>query len=874
VLCREWNWTFSGGQKVKRTFKIFNDTRFDQAVTFGVRLLLPGLEDDGAAEETIQMKAGVPVDRETTIALPAVKKRTAGKLVLTCGVGGKEVFREVKPITILPAEGGPRPTLAKADLVVFDPKGHVQDRLNRRKIAYTDVAMLDKMPKQARVVVIGHNALTARQATDPRWQALAATGTRIIVLEQENPLHYQAVPADLGMTGRTGRIAFAENLEHPVFAGLEQADFFCWSGDHVVYRNAYRKASRGARSLVQCDEGLSYSALVECPLRDGLLLLCQMPVGAKLDSDPVAQRLFDNLLAQAASYRPVQKKMAIVFGKADLRAKMLESLGLKANRVDDLLAALRDKGNEIVVADASPGNLKALAGQRDVLKAFTERGGYLMLWGLTPEGLKSFNDVVGFDHVIRPFRMERVTLPAVRDPILAGLTMRDVVLESTKKIFPWSGDLYPADDGFTHVVDLDDIAPFCSATGPGMPHGWLQMTNGLVSADAWVFIFSHNLKDDPKPRWTAKLPKQEEITRFEIVPNTFYYHLRKLRLVFDGVSENSVMIDLKPSMTRQDFKIDPPRKARSITLVPEAWDRAHPTTPVISIENLWIRVKRPASYRKKVVPLLNIGALVKYRMGKGGIILNQVKVQPSEANPVNAQKKRTIVSTLLGNLGAVFAGQRLLVAGANLRYEPIPLGEKCNQYLGGDKGWLKGQPDLSHLPRGEQTLAQVRYLIRDFRTSPVPSCIMLAGKDARGDLPKQVTGIPVGKKADVLFFLHTLHPTKQWKPAANSKAEPPAVVEYVVHYDDGKSQVVPVRLGRGIGRFLVDQPAGLPGAAVAWAARPEKGGRGRQTVLYQMPWTNPRPGVTIKSLDVRYGAKDGNEYGVPVLVAVTAARAE
>src|SRR5262249_12015049 len=152
-------------------------------------------------------------------------------------------------------------------------------------------------------------------------------------------------------------VAFSENLEHPAFAGLDQTDFFCWSGDHVVYRGAYRKPGRGARSLVQCDEGLSYSALLECPLRDGLLLLCQMSVGAKMGSDAVAGRLFDNLLAHAATYKPVQKKTTVVFPKDDLRARMLESLGLKATTADDLVAALRDPANEIVVADAGPAQL-------------------------------------------------------------------------------------------------------------------------------------------------------------------------------------------------------------------------------------------------------------------------------------------------------------------------------------------------------------------------------------------------------------------------------------------------------------------------------------------------------------------------------------
>ena len=32
VLCREWNSTFGGGQKVKRTLKVFNDTRYDDPI--------------------------------------------------------------------------------------------------------------------------------------------------------------------------------------------------------------------------------------------------------------------------------------------------------------------------------------------------------------------------------------------------------------------------------------------------------------------------------------------------------------------------------------------------------------------------------------------------------------------------------------------------------------------------------------------------------------------------------------------------------------------------------------------------------------------------------------------------------------------------
>ncbi len=154
-----------------------------------------------------------------------------------------------------------------------------------------------------------------------------------------------------------------------------------------------------------------------------------------------------------------------------------------------------------------------------------------MLWGLTPDGLADYNKIVGMPHVIRPFRMERVTLPAQRDPLLAGLTNRDVAQESAEQIYPWAADRYPAKDTFTHVIDLDDIAPF--AKSPKDAYGWSQMTNGLTSADSWKFIFYQELKNDPHPKWSADFPREEEVSQFSIVLNTHYRVITKLRLIFD-----------------------------------------------------------------------------------------------------------------------------------------------------------------------------------------------------------------------------------------------------------------------------------------------------------------------------------------------------
>jgi len=869
VFCREWNWTFAGGSEVPRTLKVFNDTRYADPIEMAWELKVDG-QKAGGEKKTFKLDPGRHEEVTIALKLPKVSKRSAGELALTCSRGGKEVFREVKNVVVIDAGGGAKPSLKTGELAVLDPFGSVKARLQARKIDFTEVAKLDEIPPQALVIVVGKDAVSPREAADPRWMALAARGARLLVLDQANPLHYLATPADFVTTDFAGRIAFIENTSHPAFDGLGQPDFFTWSKDHVVYRNVYRKANRGAVSLAHCDERLSCSALAECPVNDGLFVLCQMVVGEKLATDPVAQRLFDNLLAYAAKYVLVQKSTAVVMDAKGPAAKLLTDSGLKFDPAADVLAALTDGKHQIVVFDATPANLKALSGAPDKVQAFTGQGGWLMAWGLTPDGLADFNKLVGVEHVLRPFELERVTLPALRDPILAGLTIRDVTMESSEQIFPWAGDKFLVDDEFTQVVDLDDIAPFAqipgakagdSAAGKKARADWPRnAVNGFTSADGWVLI--HYLGYD-KPVMKFTLPREETIDSFSIVLNTHYAIAGQVNLTFDD-DLKPVALKTKQNGERQDFTLEP-RKARSLTVELADFSKADKVT---GIDNLWIHVKRPADWPQRVRPLLNIGALVKYPMGDGGVLLNQLNAKPSEAVPVNAQKKQAIVATLLRNLHATFSGGKVLTTG-NLKFQPIPLDDQCNQYLTKERGWFGGGRDVAHVPAGSNSFGGVTYVVRDFRTSPVPSCVMLAGPGAKGQLPKEVKGLKAECKADVLFFLHTFNRTGDWRPNKPEDA-PPLLFKYVVHYADGQTADVPVLYGEGAGHWIAKEPRGLKSASVAWAAPFPNDKSEEQAVVYQFQWTNPRPNVPLRCVDMSYGPQ-GSQYGTPALLALTAA---
>ena len=247
VFTREWDAAWPAGVTFPRTLTVLNDARDPSPLAahwvLQTRHLPSGIELRGNRVLTVPPggRATLPV----TLDLPAVPpgEAVAADWAVVALRGGKEVFRDVKRVRLL---GPVKPGDAPLPAVTFDPAGRLPlPVLNL--VAGKPVASLADVPAGTRLLVVGPDAVTPELAVSPRWQALAAGGTRVVVFDQAHPLRYPAVPADLEPTAFAGRAAFPEDLAHPAFAGLTADDFLCWSGDHTVYRNCLPQGGpRGA----------------------------------------------------------------------------------------------------------------------------------------------------------------------------------------------------------------------------------------------------------------------------------------------------------------------------------------------------------------------------------------------------------------------------------------------------------------------------------------------------------------------------------------------------------------------------------------------------------------------------------------------------
>lgn len=859
VFCRQWDWTFGSGQQVRRTLGIFNDTHYSDPITFTWALNVHGRKVAGASQE-YRVPPGANEKFDLMLEMPAVENRSEGEFVLSLAVKGEEVFKAGKAVSILkPAS---RIKAAAKEVLVFDPHGTTAAFLDQSKVAFTAVKDLAALPENGKVLIVGKDVLDEKESTSSRLAAYAAGGRRVVVLEQKHPLKYQGVPADIEADANEGRTAFVEDLAHPALHGLTQKDFFTWGADEIVYRNAYRKPSRGGKSLVQCHEKLENSALVEVPVADGLLLLCQLVVAEKLDSNAVAQQLLLNLVDHAASYRlTFRRAAACTEGDAPL-AKTLDAIGLRYAKTTDPLQALAAADATLALVAATPAHLRTLANHLDMVEQFTKKGGWLVFHGLTPDGLTDYNKIVGVEHMIRPFRRERVTLPATKSRLMSGLTLNDVVLYSSEQIFPWAPGNYVASDVFNYVVDFDDVAPFCA-----FPNDFLlNMVNGMVSADAWKYIVNVPAPPNPPLDWLLKLPKEQELIEMEWIGNTFYYPVTRVELILDG--KHKALFATKPNNEPQTFAIDPPLKGKDITLRLAEWQKVPGKAAVTGLDNLRLKAKRSPEFYRKLRPMLNIGALMEYPRGEGGIVLCNLLFQDvaKEQAAVNFTKKQTILTTLLRNLQAPFSGGKTVIAGAKLKYEPLDLSKYATQYRD-EKGWFGDKKfTFKDMPVGVSKFAGVPYNIYEFPTSPVPTVLMLGGPGLSDKLPKAIPHITINRKADALFFLHTARLDARRNPQEIKEKKKYEMLRYVVHYADGRSVDVPIYAEIDIDAYRQKTPRALPGAQIAWT-RPYEG-TDQNTVAYSKQWNNPRPDVTITSIDMVYGSQP---RGVPVLLAVTTA---
>ncbi|MFP4223873.1 MAG: right-handed parallel beta-helix repeat-containing protein [Phycisphaeraceae bacterium] len=163
--------------------------------------------------------------------------------------------------------------------------------------------------------------------------------------------------------------------------------------------------------------------------------------------------------------------------------------------------------------------------------------------------------------------------------------------------------------------------------------------------------------------------------------------------------------------------------------------------------------------------------------------------------------------------------------------------------------------DFQNLPEGEQSFGGITWFI-ETEDGTHPTVLVLEGRGSESRA-KRIDGIPVGRKADALAFLHSFHRGPGLRELSAEEQKGLQLFHYQVNYADGSTAEVPVVWKEHVDHWLDFSLTDLPGAELAWNMHVQRKRHEDQELrLYALKWANPRPEVEIESIDI---VRDGKE---------------
>lgn len=268
---------------------------------------------------------------------------------------------------------------------------------------------------------------------------------------------------------------------------------------------------------------------------------------------------------------------------------------------------------------------------------------------------------------------------------------------------------------------------------------------------------------------------------------------------------------------------------------------------------------------ERVRRLTRPGGLIEVAVGEGRVVLSTLRLdEPVPALAVTVTRLRSL---LLTNLGCTLRGDGGAARARKERlrtydFFTVDLAPYANRGYRDDQakgtvGWTnQGENDMRDLPTGRQRFADI-----PFDLAAPKGVITLHSRSANNtDCPKEVSGIKVGRRADVLFFLHTM----AWGA--------PSPFRYRINYAGGAEVMFEVREGQHVVDWWSEptryaEAMERHGLFFAWQGdNPMHKG----VVLPGCEWRNPQPERVIESIDFLTVPESGFRP-VPVLAAITGA---
>ena len=465
------NESFLEAQIVNREITVFHDVLESgrMQLDWEAKAFIPDLEHGFVAEKQLaadsvelDLAAGqivrIPIRFETPDVDNPTKLRLTVRLVDPAT--GEKVFEQQQDCAVHPVE--PLRAPAGAAIGLYDPAGDTASKLEA--LGVTQIRPVEELTAESldglqTVIIANDSPAPAEGALQPLSDFVAAGG-KVILLGWRKGAKWTPF-ARLGPDPQSleHTYCFVRAHDHPLMTGIDDQLLRLWSDDHIVSRGALTKSKGIGLNFIPIVDagaptggGLAYAPLAEIVSGAGSYVVCQLRVVELAGRVPGPRKLLQNLLdyAAAPAYRKA-RPAGLLLAVDSPERKLLGELAVASVEITDD-ESLGTVGTVIVDAGG-------IEGRAEQLRSFAERGGVVLVKGLTTETQAKFVglfethlELIADDKTRRPIQTRR-------DPVTAGISNEELYWERRKSQFSWQ-------------VDQQIGTPVCATLikpAPGMP---------------------------------------------------------------------------------------------------------------------------------------------------------------------------------------------------------------------------------------------------------------------------------------------------------------------------------------------------------------------------------------------------------------------
>ena len=380
----------------EQEIRYYSGAKFDHRLTIHDDEFAPGklkftwklLAQNGqeVAHENRNFDSGTSLlQRErVTFKVPKVTARTQFTLDMVLRKNDKLREHEQRIVEVWPKDSAAAtPTLQVA---IWDPQGKTQSVLERFGCKVKPLAAISpEALADCRVLVVGPQSVVGNMPTEREaLQRFAEGGGRVLVLPQ---MEMGILPGESYLEKRNfASIGFVRASAHPVMQGLKDMDFAMWNSDHLIARGAYRTPNRGnflplveSFHMDRQSNVVAWTPLWEMYLGNGSILITQLPLVDKLDTEPMAAEMWRRILDYLGKdvYRHPQTRLAVMDSASDPVVNRLKDL-----RADFKIVNQLDGASPVTLVEMNqPDFGKSI----ESFRKYVQDGGVLVLHRAQPE---------------------------------------------------------------------------------------------------------------------------------------------------------------------------------------------------------------------------------------------------------------------------------------------------------------------------------------------------------------------------------------------------------------------------------------------------------------------------------------------------------